>query len=146
MSVSIRIPGTPRPQPRPRVYHGHAVSVLDPNAKLWVAAVDTAVAGYIRSGGKPEQDAGNGLACYLEFYFPTKDKKRWGRPHIMTPDTDNLCKLVLDRITPDPKKGRPGLFIGDDRIIYSIFAEKRWCEPGKESAMVWIGSGRKIEA
>lgn len=43
-----------------------------------------------------------------------------GRPHINTPDIDNLLKALLDSVFKD----------ADDAHIWSVWPEKRWAETG----------------
>jgi Holliday junction resolvase RusA-like endonuclease len=51
--------------------------------------------------------------------MPTNDKKRWGLPHTLRPDSDNLAKLVLDAIMA------AGL-IGDDSAVSLLTVRKTW--------------------
>jgi Holliday junction resolvase RusA-like endonuclease len=51
--------------------------------------------------------------------MPTADKKRWGLPHTMRPDSDNLAKLVLDAMMS------AGL-IGDDSAVSCLIVRKTW--------------------
>jgi Holliday junction resolvase RusA-like endonuclease len=51
--------------------------------------------------------------------MPTADKKRWGHPHTLRPDSDNLAKLVLDAMMA------AGL-IGDDSAVSLLTVRKTW--------------------
>lgn len=42
-----------------------------------------------------------------------------GKPHMQKPDLDNLIKGLLDAI------------YGDDSVVWSVSAEKRWARKGK---------------
>lgn len=55
----------------------------------------------------------------MGFDMPTKDKKRWGLPHTLRPDADNLAKLVLDCLM------RAGLF-DDDAAVSCLVVRKTW--------------------
>jgi Holliday junction resolvase RusA-like endonuclease len=54
--------------------------------------------------------------------MPTADKKRWGLPHTLRPDSDNLAKLVLDAMMA------AGL-IGDDSAVSLLTVRKTWAAP-----------------
>jgi Holliday junction resolvase RusA-like endonuclease len=51
--------------------------------------------------------------------MPTADKKRWGYPHTLRPDSDNLAKLVLDAMMA-------GGLIGDDSAVSLLTVRKTW--------------------
>lgn len=111
----LTVKGTPRPQPRPRFVRGRVVSTADPNARRWKANVEAVARAAAREHG---QQSGP-LAVSLGFEMPTADKKRWGLPHTMRPDSDNLAKLVLDALMS------AGL-IGDDSAVSLLTVRKTW--------------------
>lgn len=113
--ILLTVKGTPRPQPRPRFVRGRVISTADPNARRWKANVE-AVA---RQAAKEHGQQSGPLSVSLGFDMPTADKKRWGLPHTMRPDSDNLAKLVLDAIMA------AGL-IGDDSAVSLLTVRKTW--------------------
>lgn len=128
-TVQLFVPGTPRPQPRPRFAKGRVVSTADPLAARWTKACEFAAsmtishlggAGMIPHylGAKKEP-----LKVELFFMFPAqrRDKDRYGKPHTRTPDADNLAKLVLDAFV------RKGLVPGDDSRVCELYVKKEWC-------------------
>ncbi len=65
--------------------------------------------------------------CKVTFFVPMPpswSKRRRadfaGKPHMNTPDVDNLLKALLDSVFRD----------ADDAHIWSIWPEKRWAEQG----------------
>lgn len=113
--ILIDVKGTPRPQPRPRFVRGRVVSTADPNAKRWKAGVEAVARVAL---GEHGQQSGP-LSVSLNFEMPTADKKRWGLPHTLRPDSDNLAKLVLDALMS------AGL-IGDDSAVSCLLVRKTW--------------------
>jgi Holliday junction resolvase RusA-like endonuclease len=99
------------------------VSTADPNAKVWIDTVLRAAHQARQSKGQ----ASGALSVGLDFDMPTKDKKRWGKPHTFVPDTDNLAKLALDAIV------KAGL-ISDDATVSCLIVRKTWAQAGKLSA------------
>ena len=111
----LTVKGTPRPQPRPRFVRGRVISIADPNAKRWAANVEAVARQAVREHGKQSGP----LSVCMGFDMPTKDTKRWGLPHTLRPDSDNLAKLVLDCLM------RAGLF-DDDAAVSCLVARKTW--------------------
>ena len=120
MTIVLEIAGTPRPQPRPRFVRGRVVACADPNAKRWIALVETAAKAVAAIRG---MQAGP-LSVRVGFYFPTPVKSRHSQPHIHRPDSDNLAKLVLDCLM------RSGL-IGDDSTVSALQIQKTWGKEGR---------------
>ena len=116
-AILLNIPGTPRPQPRPRLCRGRVVSTADANARRWQDEV--------RKGARVAFDAHGAMAgplvVSMMFAMPTKDKARHGLPHTFVPDVDNLAKLALDVVV------KAGL-IPDDRAVSTIVVRKTWAE------------------
>lgn len=115
--ILLTVQGHPRPQPRPRVFRGRAVSTADPKAKAWSDSILRAA-----HAAKAMQDLSGPLAVTLAFRLPTADRKRWGAPHLSVPDTDNLAKLALDAMQ------RAGL-IANDSAVWSLVVVKTWSAP-----------------
>ncbi|MGC3945382.1 MAG: RusA family crossover junction endodeoxyribonuclease [Chryseolinea sp.] len=63
---------------------------------------------------------------HMIFYIETKDKERWGKPHLMKPDRDNLEKCVQDAL------------VKSDSGIWDGRTTKYWCEPKKGRTEIWI--------
>lgn len=72
-------------------------------------------------------------------FLPTKDAKRWGKPHTLKPDRDNLDKAILDAVSA------AGAW-PDDCIVWSGGLRKVWCKPGQEGAVLLIQETPKVEA
>lgn len=115
MAITFTATGIPRPQPRPRVFRGRAVSTADPKARAWSDAIVRAASplGRVPLGDVP-------LAVTMLFRFPTKDSKRHGLPHTFVPDADNLAKLALDALQ------RSGT-LANDSAVSLLSVRKVWC-------------------
>jgi Holliday junction resolvase RusA-like endonuclease len=61
--------------------------------------------------------------------FPCKDPKKWGTPHTVRPDKDNLEKAVLDCLV---KAG----ILADDSLVYDGSFQKVWAERGGLSVVI----------
>lgn len=67
-----------------------------------------------------------GSGTKILFYIETKEQERWGKPHQMKPDTDNLVKGLKDGICRT------------DQHIWNYELEKRWCPIGKGRVEIWL--------
>jgi len=153
-SILINVPGTPRSQPRGRMAGDKAkccggllnvriVSVIDPKAKRWIAAVKAATSSAFRElGGAPVVreimgGAGEPLRLGVFFRIPTKDAKRWGKLHAQDggSDTDNLVKLIKDAMWTC---GIPNALQGGDGRVCVEYAVKVWCKPADAGASIRI--------
>lgn len=126
--VLLSVSGIPRPQPRPIVTRGRAISIANPKTKAWADQILRAA-----HAAKQEATPTGALAVELLFRMPTKDAKRWGKPHLSVPDADNLAKLALDAM----QKG--GLF-PNDSAVWSLSASKVWERPehaGMTAGVQW---------
>ncbi len=120
-AIIIHVAGVPRPLPRPRFVPGRRkpVSIADPKARAWKAAVEAACRKAPRLWG--DQKA---YRVRCSFYFPTAKAERWGRPHTARPDADNLGKMALDCME------RAGVLPGGDARVASLTCEKQWARAG----------------
>lgn len=100
------------------------MSTLDGNARTWKDSV-------VRAAHDAGKAPGGALITDMVFSFPTKDQDRWGRPHLVRPDKDNLEKLVLDAIT------QAGTW-QDDSLVWAGSTRKVWCAPGQEGVRVVV--------
>jgi Holliday junction resolvase RusA-like endonuclease len=135
--------GRPRPQPRPRFVNGKVVSTADANARLWTVCVDRGLkqASDIVGGRDAVKSVvGTGpLTVRLQFRMPfdplatpsRRKGKTVGGPHAMKPDTDNLAKLVLDRLTK-------ASFVPDDALVASLVVDKVWSRIEDQGVTVWV--------
>jgi len=123
----IQVQGTPRPQPRPRVVKGRAVSCADKNARAWIARVEHAA----RSAHAGQAELSGGLVVRLAFRFPTETQARQGQAHLATPDADNLAKLALDCLQ------RAGV-IRNDSQIWSLEIRKAWSSQADAGMDAWV--------
>jgi Holliday junction resolvase RusA-like endonuclease len=74
---------------------------------------------------------GEPVRIELVLNFSTKLQARWGAPHTIRPDGDNLAKLVLDAVV------RAGL-LADDGLVASLTVSKLWVEPGSEGVRIVV--------
>lgn len=128
------IRGRPRPQPRPRFVRGRVVSTLNDHAKHWRAAVRSVVETHFTA--PPEWPSGCEIA--LEFVFGTKDKTRFGRPHRLVPDTDNLAKLILDVLQDG------GALPGGDQDVTRLTVRKVWGSAAEEGCIIRMRHGPEM--
>lgn len=122
-AIAIMVHGTPRPQPRPRVVRGRAVSTADPKAKLWRSAVERAA----REALVGREGFAGSVRVMMLFRFapPPGAAERVGKPHEHKPDGDNLAKLVLDVME------RVGVLLKGDAKVSSMAIDKVWSDrPG----------------
>ncbi|CAB4135417.1 Rus Holliday junction resolvase [uncultured Caudovirales phage] len=77
------------------------------------------------------------LAVSLAFEMPTADKKRWGLPHTLRPDSDNLAKLVLDALMS------AGL-IGDDSAVSLLTVRKTWAASPLAGVSLTIAADQRV--
>jgi Holliday junction resolvase RusA-like endonuclease len=122
--VTFKVNGHPRPQPRPRVVKGRAISTADPLARIWIQAVERASA----SVGKVDK---SWIRIELAFRFPTEDQARIYLPHTHVPDVDNLAKLVLDCLQ------RAGV-IKNDSAVSNLTVRKSWSKPEDSGVTILI--------
>ena len=73
----------------------------------------------MRSGGK--SFSGGPVVLEVDFYFATRKAERWGQPHTIRPDADNLLKGLMD---PLVKAG----VLGDDAQVTDPMPRKRWAQ------------------
>ena len=118
--------GHPRPQPRPRVIRGRAISTLDPLASFWKARIRAASSAIPREHGTL---APGPLSCSMAFLMPTKVESRFGKPHTQVPDLDNLAKLVLDAMQDT------GLIANDSHVAL-LSLSKSWAPADKAGVIV----------
>lgn len=120
MAITFSATGIPRPQPRPRIFRGRAVSTADPKARAWSDAIVRAAhpAGPVPLGP---------VSLVIEFRMPTKDSKRHGLPHTHVPDADNLAKLALDALQ------RAGT-LANDSAVSSLSVRKVWASGDQAGA------------
>lgn len=118
--------GHPRPQPRPRVIRGRAISTLDPLASSWKARIRASSSAIPRDLGSL---APGPISCSMAFLMPTKDAARFGKPHTQVPDLDNLAKLVLDAMQDT------GLIANDSHVAL-LSLSKSWAPADKAGVIV----------
>lgn len=117
--IEIFIPGTPKPQPRPRAYRrGNHAGVYNPDtADAWKQAVTAAVTEH-----RPATLVKGPVSCLIKFVFARpKRLQRQVDPkgeilHTSTPDADNLAKAVLDACT--------GIVWEDDGQVADLYIRK----------------------
>lgn len=146
--ILIDIPGTPRPQPRPRFAKGRVVDVCDPKTKAWEAAVVLAGKRAVANLGAARVKElaggpGDPLAFHAVFRIPTKEESRWGKWHCaaLRYDADNLIKLVMDALVGT--KGAP--FGYDDARVCSLTVRKVWCKPAEAGCTVRMSLARDLK-
>lgn len=117
--IRIHVAGTPRPQPRPRFWRGRVVSTGNRLSQLWRVLMEVEFRKHAPQGGP--------ICCPVRVdclaMFPTRHAERWGKPHTIRPDRDNVEKGVLDVLV----KAR---VLKDDAIVSSGSFRKVWAERG----------------
>lgn len=127
--VSLFVTGEPKPQPRPRaVIRGRHAGVYDPGtANDWKRTIANAwaAAGLAQSGPFTGP-----LRLSLSFHLPrprhhyrTSGALKESAPawHLAKPDTDNLCKAVMDELT------RLAAWT-DDSLVVTLIVRRRWAD------------------
>lgn len=120
-ALSFRVFGRPRPQPRPRVVKGRAVSTADPKARLWRQTVERAAREAVAASGYGAPALRGAVRMTVVFQFATKDAARWAQPHTAKPDASNLLKLVEDAMEA------AGVFANDSQLA-AVEPVKMWGE------------------
>lgn len=135
MILSVYITGTPRPQPRARFVDGRVVSTASRHAKLWKNLVISSLLA-ARKGLFIERPVG----LWCDAMFPTPKSERWGKPHAIRPDKDNVEKLVMDALV---KAG----ILKDDSLVCDGALRKLWAQRGGMSiVLLEAGQLPKVDA
>jgi Holliday junction resolvase RusA-like endonuclease len=99
-ALVVTLKGRPYALPRARHIPGRRrpVSLTGP-AKVYAQALQRAARAVVLNVGveRVQQEfAGGALAVSVLWVFPTPKAERWGKPHTLRPDKDNLEKMALD--------------------------------------------------
>ena len=114
--ITVYVKGTPRPQPRPRLVNGHAISTGSKVAKAYRTAVLAACKAARAKKGQIEGP----VALELDLWFAYgRFNERAGLPHTIRPDGDNVLKLWQDCAQ------KAELMIDDSQVAYTL-VRKRW--------------------
>ena len=125
MILHVYIDGKPRPQPRPRFVGGRVVSTVSKGVKVWRNRL---VAAFLAARkGQPMIE--RPVFLMLQPMWSTPDKTRWGKPHAIRPDFDNVAKLAMDCLVDAGT-------IKDDSLIYGAAIAKLWAERDGMSVML----------
>ena len=127
--VTVVARGTPRPQPRPRMFGRRVVSTASPLAKAWRDVVAASVRRARPVGGVAWP---SGVELEAVFVFGTKDRNRHGMHHLHRPDADNLVKLVMDVLQDH------GLLPDGDSDVAALKVRKVWGRPGTEGVVIHL--------
>ena len=142
--MTITILGEPKGQPRPRAYARkmgakYVARVYDSDvADLWKHAVDLAIIAALQNG-QSLPDHGSPFKVRMMFVMPRPKSHRRSngqlkpnapKYHTQKPDSDNLAKLVLDRIT------RSGCIWSDDSQVCECEIVKLWQRDGGDSGAI----------
>lgn len=125
-AIMFRVHGTPRPQPRPRVIRGRAVSTADPKARLWRHAIWQEIQRTVTLRPARAPLWHGPLAIEMTFIFkpPPNSPDRIGQAHTHRPDGDNLAKAAID-VMQDAN------IFTDDSQVAELKVTKLWGEkPG----------------
>lgn len=117
--IHIHVAGTPRPQPRPRFWRGRVISTGSQLVRLWRHLMEAEFRKHAPQGGPISVPVR--VDCIA--MFPTPKMERWGLPHTVRPDRDNVEKGVLDVLV----KAR---VLKDDALVSSGSFRKIWAERG----------------
>ncbi|KKL65547.1 hypothetical protein LCGC14_2153870 [marine sediment metagenome] len=96
-SLFVAIKGSPVGQPRPRCIPGRRTPVS--TMKKEIKAYREHMITVMKVAVKHSPDRWRRLKlfeCNITAYYPTKNKKLWGRYCGKVPDRDNIDKLILD--------------------------------------------------
>ncbi len=116
MKITVYVKGTPRPQPRPRIVNGHAISTGSKVAKTYKATVLAACRAAKEKNGTIEGPVHLDLELWFAYgRFPERD----GHWHVCRPDEDNVVKLWQDCAQ------KAGL-IQDDSHVALLTSRKIW--------------------
>lgn len=128
--IHFHVAGTPRPQSRPRFVRGRVVSSPSRHLKLWRTLM---LAEFVK--GRPvNSPIREPVIVDCIAMFPHKDQKKWGTPHSVRPDKDNIEKAVLDCLV------RAGV-LKDDSLVYAGTVTKVWAQRGGLDVQI-KGAGR----
>lgn len=127
--MTIIIHGTPKAQPRVKVYRrGAHVGVYTPNtADAWKAQVIIAASAYHQQFDEP-------VILEAEFYLPRPKSRRDDIYCSTKPDIDNLLKSTMDALS------QAGIW-RDDAQVAAVVASKRYESENRE-----IGAVIKVTA
>lgn len=125
--MTFTVPGVPIPKARPRVANGHAYTPQrTADYERLVQYVYK-----LAAKGAPPLTAPCAVEMVFRFAIPAcarrkrlPDRVLPGDPYTHTPDTDNLCKAILDALN--------GIAFTDDALVVRIAARKEYGEPGAE--------------
>lgn len=118
--LDIIIIGTPRPQPRARIFRNGGRATDSPHSREWKRNI-MAVA---RSAGSAPVAIGQALELELTLAMPVKDKRLHGRPHTGRRDFDNLAKAVVDALQD------AGVMADDGQISDAVIRKRYAAHPG----------------
>jgi len=129
--IVLHVRGLPKSQPRPRFFRGRVIATASKDVKAWKDSVT-------RCAHATQAKLVGAVAVDATLFLPTKDKARWGKPHLLKPDRDNLDKAILDALTTSK-------LWEDDCQAWSGGVRKVWCQPGHEGAVILISETNKTE-
>jgi Holliday junction resolvase RusA-like endonuclease len=128
-TLHFHVAGTPRPQSRPRFVRGRVVSSPSRLLKLWRTLM---LAAFMK--GRPfDGPLREPVIVDCIAMFACKNAKKWGTPHVVRPDKDNLEKAVLDCLV---KAG----VLKDDSLVCDGSFRKIWAERGALDVSIRLAS------
>ncbi len=78
----------------------------------------------------PAEPARGAIHLVVRWFFPTKDKRKWGKWKTTRPDTGNVQKMFLDEMT------KVGFWIDDAQIVVE-HVEKYWAQEGRVEVTIF---------
>lgn len=116
--VTFVLSGPPIPQPRQRIRKlpGNRMMNYTPRDHPVQSYKQSLALSYLNQG---KRLAFAGIAVVVDVLFVFRDPALTTLlPHVLTPDTDNLLKSVLDALK--------GVAWNDDAVVCDLFGRKRW--------------------
>lgn len=77
----------------------------------------------------PSEPIKGQLVCVMHFVVPTKDPKKWGKPHSVMPDLDNFMKAALDILVSCG-------VLEDDRYVFGVSAVAMYGQNGMTTVTI----------
>jgi len=98
--------------------------------KAWRKTVTQAVMAEMRKKSWEPFDKQTPVVCTISFYF-ARPKTVTREHHTVKPDTDKLCRSILDSLTDS------GLLAGGDQQVVRLHASKEYADRSHVFIVIW---------